>query len=575
MNNFLHKKKKALLLSALVLGMSTQALAATVNDTEIDLETDVVTISGNVSTKNNKATLIVLNPNGKLTDLATDSDALQYKRIIATDENGDFTHSFKLSLDDVNDTGVYKIYVGERGESTNADGEFYFASENDIKSVVSQITSATSATEITTILSNEEDAKKLSVTQFKPFSEQEKSKIATVMFAKLQTWTTDNKNNCTGAEMQSFIYECSIVSAFNNGNKALVIDNDGNFLYENILNITKMDTEKDITLVDVYNTLISDEGKALVRDSLFNKNYKDLDDLKKELATQIVLKGIAYPKKNGFSHVSTILSDKNNAYVGITLNITLTDNEAITLKDGGPYETVTALQTKINSLRTGNTPGSNVVIGNTGTVSNGSTSGSSSMGNISYKPSKDDTANNSVTNKKFNDLANYAWAENAIYNLTEKGILNGVSENEFAPEQNLTREQAVKMICLAKGISATANKGIFTDVDENAWYAGFVNSAYEKGIVNGLTDTTFGVGTEISRQDFAVMIVRAFGLTTNSGAVSFADFDSISDYAKEAVQILGSKGIITGFSDNTFKPFNNCTRAEASVIINRVLGGSN
>lgn len=571
-NNFFTKKKKMLILPALILSMSSQAFGATLSSVDVDLETNVVTISGNADVKNKKTSLIVLNPESSISDLENGSDALQYQRVIVTDENGDFTHSFKLSLDDVNDTGDYKIYVGEKSADSKENGQFYFTSENDIKQVISGITGATVYTEISTILSDDKNAKKLSVNGFKPFSEQEKDKIAFVMFENLKDWDADEIANCTGAKMQSFIYECSIVSAFNNGKKDLVIDENGDFLYDSVLNISKMDATKDITLVEIYNTLVSEEGKALIRDSLMNNNYKNIDELKKGFASQIVLKGITYPKKNGFAHVTTILSDKNNAFVGITLTNSLTDTEAIALKDGGIYETISALQIKINSLRTPVTP-------NTGSVGGSTSSGGSSggsIGNISYSPSPDNKNDvNNDTTKNFNDLANYSWAENAIYNLTQKGILNGVSENEFAPEKNLTREQAVKMICLAKGISNAESKKIFTDVDEDAWYAGYVNSAYEKGIINGVTDATFGVGTEISRQDFAVMIKRAFGLTDDNSEVVFTDFDTVSDYAKDSVRILSNKGIITGFSDNTFRSFNNCTRAEASVIIYRVLGGSN
>ena len=157
--------------------------------------------------------------------------------------------------------------------------------------------------------------------------------------------------------------------------------------------------------------------------------------------------------------------------------------------------------------------------------------------------------------------------------MSEKGIINGISDKEFAPSDFLTREQAAKLLCVATGLDIMENKSEFKDVDGEEWYAGYVLTAQNAGIVNGISDSEFGIGLKITRQDFAVMIARAFGLSGYNDDTKFADSEIISDYAKQAVSALYEMGIVKGYPDNTFRPFGNCTRAEAAIILYGIIGG--
>ena len=119
------------------------------------------------------------------------------------------------------------------------------------------------------------------------------------------------------------------------------------------------------------------------------------------------------------------------------------------------------------------------------------------------------------------------------------------------------------------GTNKTAS---FSDVDASAWYAPYVNGAVELGIVNGKTDSVFGVGDAVTRQDACVMIDRALKL---SGEVyeeaQFKDTSAISDYAKSSVSVLYGYGVINGMGDGSFAPFATCTRAQAAKIISSTL----
>ncbi len=179
-----------------------------------------------------------------------------------------------------------------------------------------------------------------------------------------------------------------------------------------------------------------------------------------------------------------------------------------------------------------------------------------------------------ATSRSFKDLENYQWALYAVTKLVEKNIVNGVAENEFAPAQNVKREQFVKMLVIAFGKTELNAECNFEDVTTSDWFYPYIASARKYNIVNGISESLFGAGYDISRQDMAVMIYNALvnnGYAFNKGQKEFADSPDISDYAKTAVEALAADGIINGVGDNRFEPHKNATRAEAAVMINNVL----
>lgn len=176
----------------------------------------------------------------------------------------------------------------------------------------------------------------------------------------------------------------------------------------------------------------------------------------------------------------------------------------------------------------------------------------------------------------FKDLVgDYAWAADAVNALAAAGIINGRTENTFDPASYVTRAEFAKMICVAMAIPEAANTTIptFTDVTEDDWYFGWVEAAAAKGIVNGVTETTFAPNDLVTREQMASMLYRAIvsmnyaQLLPGGTAVSFADYDAISDYAKTAVVELSKSGVINGVTDTMFAPQAPATRAQAAVMI--------
>jgi len=174
----------------------------------------------------------------------------------------------------------------------------------------------------------------------------------------------------------------------------------------------------------------------------------------------------------------------------------------------------------------------------------------------------------------FNDVDNHAWAHSAIKTMKERGIINGVDETSFAPDALLTREQTAKLLVLTLNLKTTIEDNGYRDCTYGAWYYPFVSAAKQHGLINGFSRTEFGLGQNITREDLAVMIYRAMEkleLTDASLVKSFADDASVSEYAKTAVSALGGMGLITGYEDGSFGPKDNATRAQATVIFARFL----
>ena len=168
----------------------------------------------------------------------------------------------------------------------------------------------------------------------------------------------------------------------------------------------------------------------------------------------------------------------------------------------------------------------------------------------------------------FDDLGGVSWARESIEALARRGVINGKADKIFAPNDTVTREEFVKMVVLALNITAEDTSCDFTDVRDDAWYKEYVGKAVRSGLVNGRGDGTFGVGESITRQDIAVILWNGIKSKAESkSAAEFIDNDDVSDYAKEAVNAMRYLNIIDGYDDNTFRPNNAATRAEAAKLL--------
>jgi hypothetical protein len=190
---------------------------------------------------------------------------------------------------------------------------------------------------------------------------------------------------------------------------------------------------------------------------------------------------------------------------------------------------------------------------------------------VSASPSSG-TSEGAGRTSKFSDVENLTWGKKEINALTNLGIISGMSDDEFAPDNSITREQFCRLIVEAYQIKGTSEIP-FGDVDDKAWYAESIKALYANNLINGISETSFGIGGRITRQDAAVILYNVIKdkLASGYGGKRFFDEDSISDYAKSAVMAMSSVGIINGYDDNTFGSKKEITRREAAIVLYRAL----
>ncbi|MEN6350063.1 MAG: S-layer homology domain-containing protein, partial [Syntrophomonas sp.] len=127
------------------------------------------------------------------------------------------------------------------------------------------------------------------------------------------------------------------------------------------------------------------------------------------------------------------------------------------------------------------------------------------------------------------------------------------------------RAEFATMLVKAFQLSPAGGK-VFDDT-ANHWARDNISTAAAHGILNGYGQNLCGPDDLITREQMAVMIVKAAGFKQNAGGKNFADASQISSWAREAVAISAEKQIINGYPDNTFQPLNSASRAEAATVI--------
>ncbi len=172
-------------------------------------------------------------------------------------------------------------------------------------------------------------------------------------------------------------------------------------------------------------------------------------------------------------------------------------------------------------------------------------------------------------NTDFSDVPQSHWAYPFVSELKKAGIVDGVTEQNFEPDSAVKREELVKMLVAMKGYTGTSNESSFEDI-RGHWSEKYILTAVQNGLVKGVSETLFGIGENVTREDLAVMIYRSLSEEQKnidlSGVEKFEDDALISDYAKTAVYTLRALGMISGH-ENCFRPTDSATRAEAAKIL--------
>ena len=173
----------------------------------------------------------------------------------------------------------------------------------------------------------------------------------------------------------------------------------------------------------------------------------------------------------------------------------------------------------------------------------------------------------------FQDVDQKDWFYGAVQHAEETGLMDGVSEDAFAPEGTTTRAQLVTILHRLEGQPA-AGEAAFSDVPAGQWYTEAVAWAAANSIVNGVSDTTFAPNDPVTREQMAAILYRyaqykGYDVTASGDLSGYTDAGVIRPYAEAAMAWANGAGLITGVSDTTLQPRGNSTRAQVATILMR------
>lgn len=172
---------------------------------------------------------------------------------------------------------------------------------------------------------------------------------------------------------------------------------------------------------------------------------------------------------------------------------------------------------------------------------------------------------------EFDDAQGH-WAEAAIDRWSDAGVVSGVGNNDFDPEGEMNRAQAASVFSELLQLTDEADISGFTDIPDNAWYAGHIAKCVAAGIMAGMSDTTMEPETTLSREMFFTMFAQAMGIEREETSdVQFSDSGETSSWAVGYINALANRGFISGMGDGSVEPLSDINRASVMALMNQAI----
>ena len=504
------------------------------NRTEKFINSGIITLTGTINgvSKGDDVTIVVLKKdydwNNTLFWQSNNPSAFAYYEKSEISDDGNFSFCFKL-----NESGEFNVYIGSGKIEIPEKIKIYFTEKSSNENTLTALKEKAEAkkiNEVAALLANS----RYELCVF--------SSIYEVMdMHKVAEEICKNELVYQWESISEFIEKTAMLIALNN--KAITDVG----VYKSALYMSE-DIEK------FYN----DNNSKNITELLMRKSIADVNDYENRVVEAVLVSAIN--NCDGISMVQSILIE-NYTLFGITKD-KVTDKLCSAIAGKGDFKSIDDVAGYIET------------IDNTVTKPKGSDP-SGNYVNKAIGVSPDTTYSNIIEAQPetiiFSDIEDVEWAKEAIADLYYKGIVSGKTGNEFFPNDNVKREEFVKMIVKAFKLSTTGADIPFTDVSDKEWYYEYIKCAYLSECIKGISANEFGIGQNIIRQDLAVMVCNAlfqcdYTLPQAMEKIEFLDSHQIDEYAISAVETLQSAGIIIGH-ENLFNPKGYATRAEVAKII--------
>ncbi len=516
-----------------------------ITDAVYNYDTDRVEVSGKFFEDYNGeyARILVLKEGGNPTAVTASMVEKQDELMIA---NNGFDYAFELNKTSTD--GKYTVIV-KAGKTEKSTVVTY---ESDIEGTLETLFASEDA-----FVSGLKDNAELGLDSgiFGSLSEEGQEAVAKAVYEVIE-------NDWTAEELKDKIDEIAILEAIKEDKREVILDG-YKFISPGLLGLDTLDSDLGVTAYALYCESITTQGQDKVIDKLMGNEYADTDEFLTDFVYNTTIAAIKYNKKSGTSSIKGILNDNNSVNkFDLTNYKSVSDNSIdLELLNGKEWD-----KDDIQGILDTESDGGSGGGGSSGSkLDVGAASGNYSA---NYGVGADTVTEETGT---FTDLADVEWAKDSIEGLAEAGVVAGRGNGIYAPLDKVTRAEFLQMLVKALSVTATDATCDFPDVIAGEWYYDAVATGTTLGLASGYGNGYFGTTDLITRQDAAVMLNNAAvksgkELISINDGIDFADKADISDYAADDVDVLVKAGILSG-SDGNFMPKANTTRAEAAVMI--------
>lgn len=179
----------------------------------------------------------------------------------------------------------------------------------------------------------------------------------------------------------------------------------------------------------------------------------------------------------------------------------------------------------------------------------------------------------------FTDVNEGDWFHDAVRYVYDNGLMDGVGDGQFAPNATTNRAMVVTILHRLAGEPAVVGDVGFTDVEPGLWYTDAVLWAAQKGIVNGISETEFSPSGDLTREQLATVLYRyaesmGYDVSASVDLSGFPDAGDIQSYATQALSWAVAEGLLQGFEDDSLQPGGTATRAQIATILMRFLAAA-
>ncbi len=528
--------------------LSSQAIFASDAVITYDQDDTKVTVSGKFapSLKAKNVSLVITRKGTDLTaqdySQSPSKDFLELAQNVTTDYQGNWSVVWYPST-----VAHYTVKATVNTGSESAVSEFYYVEESRMQAINNALLSGT-LQELNQIFTDKITMYVLEFTEVEIEALQDTSKLGSAIYYIRQDLESVNDI----FEKLDFAYKLVIFNETNNG-------------FEEIT--TEMKQYAQIDDLNLYNTAtsaIKEETVKRIASKILTSGYSGYNKL---FTDSLALAGVSKVEMDTYVGPYLELIDYE-AYNNATASEKLIIYSAVAKNS---YETVDLLKAAIDTALSGDNSGTN----ETPDTDNGG--GGGGGGGKVLKPSEGTSTGLSNVEAaqpgaaSFTDVGESHWAFVAISSLYDRKISQGYEDNTYKPDKTLTRAEAVTLLCRVFNVNPAEEViGNFSDVNDNDWFASYINSAKEAGYISG-DGTMFRPDENITRQDLCVMLYRFSGQGMSGTLLSYSDANDVADYAQAAVSAMSSNGIINGFEDLSFRPYEYATRAQTAQMLYKYL----